>query len=104
MSYVQSCKEVEKPEKPLNQLNWKHENLFEKTKCLKASLQLAQDEVDKDPLLGVRYWGDDVAKQIVTHFQEFLGVTKPVVPFEKLGNIVQLKLSKEDAEAMTVEV
>ncbi|GKC32728.1 RNA-directed DNA polymerase, eukaryota, reverse transcriptase zinc-binding domain protein [Tanacetum coccineum] len=145
-----------------------HGNLFEKAKCLKASLKMAQNEVDKDPfnvekrrkaicileeyievsndelkLLhqkakikwlregdknsgyfhnilksrkhtnrvesicdenGVRYWGDDVAKQIVKHFQEFMGVPKPAVPFVQLGDIVQLKLSKEDVEAMIVEV
>ncbi|GJX19091.1 hypothetical protein Tco_0221768 [Tanacetum coccineum] len=89
----------------------KHEFLetIEKAKFLKASLQMAQNEVDKDPFNvekkggnlfaflrniqkkhknrvesicdenGVRYWGADVAKQI-------------------------LNLSKEDAGAMIVEV
>ncbi|GJY60420.1 RNA-directed DNA polymerase, eukaryota, reverse transcriptase zinc-binding domain protein [Tanacetum coccineum] len=34
---------------PLNQLNWKHGNLFEKTIELRTKLQEAQSEVDKDP-------------------------------------------------------
>nr|GFA76452.1 hypothetical protein [Tanacetum cinerariifolium] len=35
--------------KPLNKLNLKHANLFEKAKSLKLSLQDAQSKVDKDP-------------------------------------------------------
>ncbi|GJY22932.1 RNA-directed DNA polymerase, eukaryota, reverse transcriptase zinc-binding domain protein [Tanacetum coccineum] len=53
---------------------------------------------------GSRYWGDDVAKQIVNHFHEFLGVARPVSPLDQLGDIMQLKLSEEDANAMIVEV
>ncbi|GJY99208.1 hypothetical protein Tco_0516638 [Tanacetum coccineum] len=53
---------------------------------------------------GSRYWGDDVAKQIVKNFQEFLGVKRHVVPLEQLRDIMQLKLSEEDANAMIVDV
>ncbi|GJW66697.1 RNA-directed DNA polymerase, eukaryota, reverse transcriptase zinc-binding domain protein [Tanacetum coccineum] len=53
---------------------------------------------------GSRYWGDDVAKQIVNHFHEFLGVARPVRTLDQLGDIVQLKLSKEDANAMIMEM
>nr|GEY48812.1 hypothetical protein [Tanacetum cinerariifolium] len=35
--------------KPLNRLNWKHGSLFEKANSLKESLQVAQEEVNKDP-------------------------------------------------------
>ncbi|GKF74825.1 hypothetical protein Tco_0224269, partial [Tanacetum coccineum] len=53
---------------------------------------------------GTRHWGDDVAKQIVQHFQSFLGTSRLVSSFEQMGDIVNLKLSKEDAEGMIEEV
>ncbi|GJR56859.1 RNA-directed DNA polymerase, eukaryota, reverse transcriptase zinc-binding domain protein [Tanacetum coccineum] len=42
-------KKLRNLKKPLNQLNWKHGNLFDKAKNLKDSLQVAQEDVDKDP-------------------------------------------------------
>ncbi|GJS52904.1 RNA-directed DNA polymerase, eukaryota, reverse transcriptase zinc-binding domain protein [Tanacetum coccineum] len=53
---------------------------------------------------GNRYWGADMAKQFVKHFQNFLGDSSPTCSLDQLGDIVNLKLSTEDAEAMIVEV
>ncbi|GJW49124.1 RNA-directed DNA polymerase, eukaryota, reverse transcriptase zinc-binding domain protein [Tanacetum coccineum] len=53
---------------------------------------------------GTRHWGKDVAKQIVKHFQGFLGAASSVNSFDQLGDIVNLKLSEEDVEAMIEEV
>ncbi|GJZ02027.1 RNA-directed DNA polymerase, eukaryota, reverse transcriptase zinc-binding domain protein [Tanacetum coccineum] len=128
----QVVKKLKNLKKPLNQLNWKHGNLFDKAKILKDSLQVAQEEIDKDPFNEdkkkkaitileeytkhknivesicddnrVRFWGDDVAIQFERHFQKFLGTSNQVMPLEQLGDIIQLKLNTEDAEAMIVEV
>ncbi|GJW98174.1 RNA-directed DNA polymerase, eukaryota, reverse transcriptase zinc-binding domain protein [Tanacetum coccineum] len=48
--------------------------------------------------------GHDVAIQFERHFQKFLGTSNQVMPLEQLGDIVQLKLNTEDAEAMILEV
>ncbi|GKE72456.1 hypothetical protein Tco_1534497, partial [Tanacetum coccineum] len=53
---------------------------------------------------GTRHWGKVVAKQIVKHFQGFLGAASSVNSFDQLGDIVNLKLSEEDVEAMIEEV
>ncbi|GJS26786.1 RNA-directed DNA polymerase, eukaryota, reverse transcriptase zinc-binding domain protein [Tanacetum coccineum] len=153
---------------PLNRLNWKHENLFEKANNLKESLQVAQEEVNKDPFnvdkkrkaisileeytevsndelkllhqkakidwlregdkntayfhnilkarkhknkvesicddSKTRFWGNEVAIQIVKHFQNFLGASDQVVPMNQLGIKAHMKLNTEDAEAIIMEV
>ncbi|GKB41569.1 RNA-directed DNA polymerase, eukaryota, reverse transcriptase zinc-binding domain protein [Tanacetum coccineum] len=53
---------------------------------------------------GTRFWGYQVAIQIEKHFQNFLGTTNQMMPLEQLRDIIQLKLSFEDAEAMIIEV
>nr|GEY44858.1 hypothetical protein [Tanacetum cinerariifolium] len=99
---------------------------------LKESLQVAQEDLDKDPFNvdkkkkaisileeytehknrvesicdenGTRFWGDEVATQIEKHFHNFLGVSYQVLPLEQLGITAELKLNTKDAEAMIVDV
>ncbi|GJW00473.1 RNA-directed DNA polymerase, eukaryota, reverse transcriptase zinc-binding domain protein [Tanacetum coccineum] len=98
--------------KPLNNLNWKHGNLFERAKSLKLVLQEAQNDVDNDPCNMVK------RKKAINILEEYTAVASdelkllhqkakidcPTCSLDQLGDIVILKLSTEDAEAMVVEV
>ncbi|GJX36511.1 RNA-directed DNA polymerase, eukaryota, reverse transcriptase zinc-binding domain protein [Tanacetum coccineum] len=53
---------------------------------------------------GKRYDGSDVPDQFVNHFNKFLGASLPVIPLHTLGNIVNMKLTSEEAEYMVREV
>ncbi|GKB48717.1 RNA-directed DNA polymerase, eukaryota, reverse transcriptase zinc-binding domain protein, partial [Tanacetum coccineum] len=53
---------------------------------------------------GVRFEGAKVAEQFVNHFENFLGKSGSVKQLNLLGNIVNLKLSEEDASRMIIEV
>ncbi|GJR09099.1 hypothetical protein Tco_0791751 [Tanacetum coccineum] len=161
-------KKLKSLKKPLNQLNWKHGNLFDKANALRDKLKVDQKEYENDPFnkekrcaaiktleeysnvsadelkllhqkakvkwllegdkntayfhsilkkrkhksrvesicdeKGDRFEGEEVANQIVKHFHDFLGVARPVSPLDQLGDIVQKKLSIEDAKEMIVEV
>ncbi|XP_071712605.1 uncharacterized protein [Rutidosis leptorrhynchoides] len=51
-----------------------------------------------------RFYGDEVADQFVTHFQNFLGKTDSVKPIDELGNIFSVTLEANEANAMIIEV
>ncbi|GKE55260.1 hypothetical protein Tco_1494445 [Tanacetum coccineum] len=53
---------------------------------------------------GNRDNGSDVPEKFVNQFNMFLGSSMPVSPLNSLGNIVNLKLSQEEAEDMVIEV
>ncbi|GJX60481.1 hypothetical protein Tco_0291871 [Tanacetum coccineum] len=81
-------KKLKSLKKPLNQLNWKHGNLFDKANALRDKLKVYQKEVENDPF--------NKEKRCAT--------IKTLEEYSKLGDIVQKKLSIEDAEEMIVEV
>ncbi|XP_071739002.1 uncharacterized protein [Rutidosis leptorrhynchoides] len=53
---------------------------------------------------GDRFYGHDVASQIVNHFKQFLGEARDVQPMDNLGDIFTKSLSFEEANAMVVEM
>ncbi|GJW99432.1 RNA-directed DNA polymerase, eukaryota, reverse transcriptase zinc-binding domain protein [Tanacetum coccineum] len=88
-----------------------------KAKTLKISLQDTQSKVDKDTSnvdrrkivvkmldeYTVVATGTNIG-EFVKHFQDFLGNVSPTISLDQLGDIINLKLSCEDDEAMIVEV
>ncbi|GJT51140.1 RNA-directed DNA polymerase, eukaryota, reverse transcriptase zinc-binding domain protein [Tanacetum coccineum] len=53
---------------------------------------------------GKIFEGNEVPDQFVNHFNKFLRVSVPVTPLHSLGDIVNLKLTLEEAEEMVREV
>ena len=41
---------------------------------------------------GIRYEGEEVAEQFVSHFQKFLGDNREVTPINDLNDLIQLKV------------
>ncbi|GJU06423.1 RNA-directed DNA polymerase, eukaryota, reverse transcriptase zinc-binding domain protein [Tanacetum coccineum] len=118
---------LKKLKHPLNKLSWSKGNLFNNVKYLKDKLKLSQENMINNPrdesmkkiavdtlneyteavsdelvFLKQKSKSDDVAKQFVKHFEEFLGTSKAVSPISP--EIFTHTLSMEDAENMVREV
>ncbi|GKE24059.1 hypothetical protein Tco_1435571, partial [Tanacetum coccineum] len=107
-----NVKNMKTLKRDLKKLTWKDGNIFDNVKTLKEKLKIIQTKIDVDPhntdlrsdeSRCLKEYGDDVPKQFVKHFPEFLGNATHVKDVD-LSNLIQKKLSNEAANYMVRDV
>ncbi|GJX33003.1 RNA-directed DNA polymerase, eukaryota, reverse transcriptase zinc-binding domain protein [Tanacetum coccineum] len=107
-----TVKNLKTLKRDLKKLTWKDGNIFDNVKTLKEKLKIIQTKIDVDPYNTdlrsdesrcLKEYGDDVPKQFMKDFQEFLGNATHVKDVD-LSNLIQKKLSNEAANYMVRDV
>ncbi|XP_071699442.1 uncharacterized protein [Rutidosis leptorrhynchoides] len=104
--YTQACKDELKILKQKVRLKWLEDG-DKNTKFFHGILKARKSKSRIESICnehGQRFFGDKVADQFVSHFQNFFGKASNVQPHDDIGDIFTNTLSVEDANEMVTDV